>query len=148
MTISQNMISVTIVQSGLPVIEINPIGIQGPPGPEGPEGPQGDRGPAGKQFDGVIERTSDFTLTEAMAGQLINVNSEDPVLITLPEEAQVSIESLAVFTLQQVGLGVITISPATEFVQVSGVGLSSWAQYSFLQIIKEDSNAWKVIGGE
>ncbi len=99
------------------------------------------------RFDGIVVKTGNFTVEGDHAGYLVNVNSANTVTATIPSHTTEAIPLYSIFTLQQVGAGIINVVGASG-VTVAGVGTASWDQYCFIQLLKEGENLWKVIGGE
>jgi hypothetical protein len=125
--------------------------IPGPPGAPGEPGDPGAPGGPGPPGAGinmpVIDRTTSYTLTASDANSFQRVTSATSVIVTVPADADVTIDVGTVISFEQAGAGVVTVAPASGVtVNALGGALATAGQYGIVAVKKVAANTWVLLG--
>jgi len=89
----------------------------------------------------IDNRTTGFQLELSDIGKYIRINSADNVAVTI---SNIAFPIGATITLEQTGVGTITVSSSIETVNGSP---TTAEQYKCIQIIKVADKTWTILGG-
>jgi acyl dehydratase len=125
--------------------------IPGPPGAPGEPGEPGAPGGPGPPGAGinmpVIDRTTSYTLTASDANSFQRVTSATSMIVTVPADADATIDIGTVISFEQAGAGTITLAGASGVtVNALNGGLSSVGQYAIVVIKKVAADSWVLLG--
>ena len=86
------------------------------------------------------------TVTTSDLGKLLRCNNAGAITLRIDTNANQPLPIGAVITVEQVGAGVVTITPISG-VTINPTARKTWGQYSVIQLIKVGTNTWNVVGG-
>jgi hypothetical protein len=86
------------------------------------------------------------TIVTADLGKLIRCNNAGAITLRINTNANQPLPIGAVISVEQVGAGVVTITPISG-VTINPTARKTWGQYSVIQLIKVGTNTWNVVGG-
>lgn len=89
--------------------------------------------------------TSGATLSVDQARSLISINSAASVTLTVPDNT-VAFALGTQILVRQVGVGQVTLAPASGVTLQTSASLKTRTQYSVVMLIKVDTNTWSVSG--
>lgn len=95
-----------------------------------------------------ISKTDNYTLTLLDAGKTIRVNAATDKTITIPTNASVAFTVGQKIEIIRVGAGEVTIAGASVAVAINSKNSNKRiaSQYSAAVLVKDDTNAWILIG--
>jgi hypothetical protein len=98
---------------------------------------------------GVSNKTSSYTLAQADANTILQLNSSSATTVTVPTDASVTFDNGTQIMIVQSGSGQVTVAAATPATtSVNGAnGLKTASQYSIISLVKTSANNW-VVGGD
>jgi hypothetical protein len=82
------------------------------------------------------------------AGDYIQCENADTILITIPNNSDVSFEIGTIITLEQSGAGLVTVAGDDAVTINSFVGTCSPGQWAVIEIIQVETDLWTLIGGQ
>lgn len=96
----------------------------------------------------IVSLTSTtYTLALSDSASLIRGNNASAITITVPLNSSVAFPTGTVITVEQVGNGIITMTPSSGVTLNKYYGLKTKGQYAMIQLVKVDTDTWTVIGG-
>jgi hypothetical protein len=91
-------------------------------------------------------QTVNYTLVLSDAGSCVELNSASAITLTIPTNASVAFPVDTVLEIYQMGLGQVTIAPASGVVIRTPASLTTRAQYSTLTLRQRATNEWVLSG--
>jgi hypothetical protein len=129
-----------------------PSTVPGPTGPQGITGPTGGVGPTGPAFFNLIgsQYLASTTLVEADVATIVKMNSSSGTVVTVPVDGTggYTFPTGTQLVITQLGIGQVTISPASGSVSVVSEGgrYTTKARYAVASLIKLGANSWLLSG--